>query len=93
MLITKAIKIILFWEVLRVNPSGLKLERQIAQVGAEIIGDITCDLETEIIIIGLKVLKELDLEDLTLDLNYQNLRLSFLKLFLNYLIVNYYLKQ
>ena len=66
-------------EVLRVNPSGLKLERQIAQVGAEIIGDITCDLETEIIIIGLKVLKELDLEDLTLDLNYQNLRLSFFK--------------
>ena len=66
-------------EVLRVNPSGLKLERQIAQVGAEIIGDITRDLETEIIIIGLKVLKELDLADLTLDLNYQNLRLNFLK--------------
>ncbi len=66
-------------EVLRVNPSGLKLERQIAQVGAEIIGDITCDLEIEIIIIGLKVLKELDVGDLTLDLNYQNLRLSFLK--------------
>ena len=66
-------------EVLRVNLSGLKLERQIAQVGAEIIGDITCDLETEIIIIGLKVLKELDVGDLTLDLNYQNLRLSFLK--------------
>ena len=66
-------------EVLRVNPSGLKLERQIAQVGAEIIGDITCDLETEIIIIGLKVLKELGVGDLTLDLNYQNLRLSFLK--------------
>jgi len=66
-------------EVLRVNPSGLKLERQIAQVGAEIIGEITCDLEAEIIIIGLKVLKELDIGDLTLDLNYQNLRLSFLK--------------
>ena len=64
-------------EVLRVNPSGLKLERQIAQVGAEIIGDITCDLETEIIIIGLKILKELDLEDLTLDLNYQNLKIKF----------------
>jgi len=67
-------------EVLRVNPSGLKLERQIAQVGAEIIGDITCDLEIEIIMIGLKVLKELDVGDLTLDLNYQNLRLSFLKI-------------
>jgi len=66
-------------EVLRVNPSGLKLERQIAQVGAEIIGNISCDLEIEIIIIGLKVLKELDVGDLTLDLNYQNLRLSFLK--------------
>ncbi len=66
-------------EVLRVNPSGLKLERQIAQVGAEIIGDITCDLEIEIIIIGLKVLKELDVGDLTLDLNYQNLRLNFFK--------------
>ena len=66
-------------EVLRVNPSGLKLERQIAQVGAEIIGNITSDLETEIIIIGLKILKELNIEDLTLDLNYQNLRLSFLK--------------
>ena len=66
-------------EVLRVNPSGLKLERQISQVGAEIIGDITCDLEIEIIIIGLKVLKKLDVGDLTLDLNYQNLRLSFLK--------------
>ena len=46
-------------EVLRVNPSGLKLERQIAQVGAEIIGDITSDLETEIMVIGLKILKEL----------------------------------
>ena len=66
-------------EVLRVNPSGLKLERQIAQVGAEIIGNITSDLETEIIIIGLKVLKELNIGDLTLDLNYQNLRLRFLK--------------
>ena len=66
-------------EVLRVNPSGLKLERQIAQVGAEIIGDITSDLETEIIVIGLKILKELSIEDLTLDLNYQNLRLSFFK--------------
>ncbi len=66
-------------EVLRVNPSGLKLERQIAQVGAEIIGDITSELETEIIIIGLKVLKELDVKDLTLDLNYQDLRLSLLK--------------
>ena len=68
-------------EVLRVNPSGLKLERQIAQVGAEIIGDITSDLETEIIVIGLKILKELYIEDLTLDLNYQNLRLSFFKSF------------
>ena len=66
-------------EVLRVNPSGLKLERQIAQVGAEIIGDITCDLEIEIISIGLKVLKNIDVGDLTLDLNYQDLRLSFLK--------------
>ena len=66
-------------EVLRVNPSGLKLERQIAQVGAEIIGDITCDLETEIIIIGLKALKELEVKDLTLDLNYQDLRLSLFK--------------
>ncbi|MDC3096308.1 ATP phosphoribosyltransferase regulatory subunit [Alphaproteobacteria bacterium] len=66
-------------EVLRVNPSGLKLERQIAQVGAEIIGDITYDLEIEIIIIGLKALKELDLRNLTLDLNYQDLRLSLLK--------------
>ena len=66
-------------EVLRVNPSGLKLERQIAQVGAEIIGNITCDLETEIIVIGLKVLKKLDVDNLTLDLNYQNLRLSFLE--------------
>ena len=66
-------------DVLRVNPSGLKLERQIAQVGAEIIGDISCDLETEIIIIGLKVLKKLEVGNLTLDLNYQDLRLSFLK--------------
>jgi len=66
-------------EVLRVNPSGLKLERQIAQVGAEIIGNISCDLEIEIIIIGLKALKALEVGDLTLDLNYQNLRLSFLK--------------
>ena len=66
-------------EVLRVNPSGLKLERQIAQVGAEIIGDITCDLEIEIISIGLKVLKNIDVGDLTLDLNYQDLRLSYLK--------------
>ena len=64
-------------EVLRVNPSGLKLERQIAQVGAEIIGDITSDLETEIIVIGLKILKELYIEDLTLDLNYQNLKIEF----------------
>ena len=69
-------------EVLRVNPSGLKLERQIAQVGAEIIGDITCDLETEIIIIGLKALKELEVKDLTLDLNYQDLRLSLFKVFI-----------
>ena len=77
-------------EVLRVNPSGLKLERQIAQVGAEIIGDITSDLETEIIIIGLKILKELYIEDLTLDLNYQNLKIEFFqKLSMNYLIKTY----
>ena len=67
-------------EVLRVNPSGLRLERQISQVGAEIIGKTSLDLETEIITIGLKILSNFNLGNFTLDLNFQNLRLNFLKI-------------
>ncbi len=65
-------------EVLRVKPTGLKLERQISQVGAEIIGGSSSSSETEIIIIGLKILQDLNITNLSIDLNFQKLRTDFL---------------
>ena len=65
-------------EVLRVKPTGLKLERQTSQVGAEIIGDSSTSSETEIIIISLKILKALDLTNLSIDLNFQQLRIDLI---------------
>ena len=61
-------------EVLRVKPTGLKLERQTSQVGAEIIGGHSSSSETEIIIIGLKILKDLNVTKLSIDLNYQEIK-------------------
>ena len=57
-------------DVLRVKSSNLNMDRQITQVGAEIIGDFNSDSETEIILIGLKTLKSLNIKNLSIDLNF-----------------------
>ncbi len=60
-------------DVLRVKSSNLNMDRQITQVGAEIIGDVNNNSETEIILIGLKTLKALNIKNLSIDLNFPKL--------------------
>ena len=66
-------------DVLRVKSSTLNMDRQITQVGAEIIGDVNGDLEAEIILIGLKTLEHLNINDLSIDLNFPKLNEMMLK--------------
>jgi len=66
-------------DVLRVKSTTLNMDRQITQVGAEIIGDVNSDLEAEIILIGLKTLESLKIKDLSVDLNFPMLREKLLK--------------
>ncbi len=61
-------------DVLRVKSNTLNMNRQITQVGAEIIGKISDELEAEIILIGLKTLNSLKIKNLSIDLNFPNLR-------------------
>ena len=61
-------------DVLRVKSTTLNMDRQITQVGAEIIGKVNDVLESEIILIGLKTLNSLKIKNLTIDLNYPKLK-------------------
>jgi len=56
-------------DVLRTRSSQLRTERQFCQVGCEIIGDGSVDTDVEICILALIGLKDIGIEDITIDLN------------------------
>lgn len=60
-------------DVLRVNGSQLRPERQFCQVGCELIGDESVRADAEIMLIALKALNELGVRDLTIDLTVPSL--------------------
>ena len=66
-------------DILRVKSTKLNSDRQITQVGAEIIGEINYFLEAEIILIGLKTLNSLNVKNISIDLNYPTLRNDLLE--------------
>ena len=66
-------------DVLRVKSTTLNMNRQVTQVGAEIIGKVNDELESEIILIALNTLSSLKIKNLSIDLNYPNLKKFFLK--------------
>lgn len=55
-------------DVLRVNGSQLRPERQFCQVGCELIGDQGKRADVEIMLIALKALSDLGIRDITIDL-------------------------
>ena len=73
-------------DVLRVKSNTLNMNRQITQVGAEIIGKISDELEAEIILIGLKTLNSLKIKNLSIDLNFPKLRNKLLNKCPKYLL-------
>ena len=73
-------------DVLRVKSTTLNMDRQITQVGAEIIGKISDALESEIILIGLKTLNSLKIKNLSIDLNFPKLRSKLLNKCPNHLL-------
>ena len=75
---TRPLRLSYSGEVLRVKPTTLNMHRQITQVGAEIIGKVNDELESEIILIALNVLSALKIKNLSIDLNYPNLKRFFL---------------
>lgn len=60
-------------EVMRVVPDVLNPERQLVQVGAEIIGRVDSLAATEIIMLGVRALQSAGIEDVTIDLNLPHL--------------------
>lgn len=73
-------------DVLRVKSTTLNMDRQITQVGAEIIGKISDALESEIILISLKTLNSLKIKNLSIDLNFPKLRNKLLNKCPKYLL-------
>lgn len=66
-------------DVLRVKGDSFNTERQKTQVGAELIGLENEFCDAEIILICLKALKSVNIENLTIDINLPFLREYFLK--------------
>ena len=66
-------------DVLRVKGDSFNTERQKTQVGAELIGLENEFCDAEIILICLKALKSIDIQNITIDINLPFLREYFLK--------------
>ena len=66
-------------DVLRVKGDSFNTERQKTQVGAELIGLENEFCDAEIILICLKALKSINIENITIDMNLPFLREYFLK--------------
>ena len=66
-------------DVLRVKGDSFNTERQKTQVGAELIGLENEFCDAEIILIGLKALKSIDIKNITIDINLPFLREYFFK--------------
>ncbi len=66
-------------DVLRVKGDSFNTERQKTQVGAELIGLENEFCDAEIILICLKALKSIDIENITIDINLPFLREYFFK--------------
>ena len=60
-------------DVLRVNGSALRPERQFCQVGCELIGDESIRSDSEIALLALKGLTDLGVSDITIDLTVPSL--------------------
>ncbi len=66
-------------DVLRVNGDSFNMERQKTQVGAELIGPKSEFIDAEIILVCVKALKSINIDNLTIDINLPFLREYFLK--------------
>ena len=66
-------------DILRVNGDSFNTERQKTQVGAELIGLENEFCDSEIILVCLKALKSINIQNITIDINLPFLRDFFLK--------------
>ena len=66
-------------DILRVNGDSFNTERQKTQVGAELIGIENEFCDSEIILVCLKALKSINIQNITIDINLPFLRDFFLK--------------
>ena len=66
-------------DVLRVEGDSFNMERQKTQVGAELIGPKSEIIDSEIILLCVKALKSINIDNLTIDINLPFLREYFLK--------------
>ena len=66
-------------DVLRVKGDSFNMERQKTQVGAELIGPKSEQIDSEIILLCVKALKSINIDNLTIDINLPFLREYLLK--------------
>ncbi len=66
-------------DVLRVKGDSFNMERQKTQVGAELIGPKSESIDAEIMLVCVKALKSINIDDLTIDINLPFLRNYLLK--------------
>ena len=77
--LTRPLRLSYSGDVLRVKGDSFNTERQKTQVGAELIGLENEFCDAEIILICLKALKSINIENITIDINLPFLREYFLK--------------
>ncbi len=66
-------------DVLRVKGDSFNMERQKTQVGAELIGPKSELIDAEVMLVCVKALKSININDLTIDINLPFLRENLLK--------------
>ena len=77
--LTRPLRLSYSGDVLRVKGDSFNTERQKTQVGAELIGLENEFCDAEIILICLKALKSINIENITIDINLPFLREFFFK--------------
>ena len=77
--LTRPLRLSYSGDILRVNGDSFNTERQKTQVGAELIGIENEFCDSEIILVCLKALKSINIQNITIDINLPFLRDFFLK--------------
>ena len=82
--LTRPLRLSYSGDILRVNGDSFNTERQKTQVGAELIGIENEFCDSEIILVCLKALKSINIQNITIDINLPFLRDFFFKRTFNF---------